>query len=56
VISRININNITPVVDLSAQSGGSGTVTAPVLIRIADTYQGKIYELGSYSIAVKINS
>ena len=56
VISRINVYNITPVVDLSAQSGGSGTVTAPVLIRIADTYQGKVYELGSYSIAVKINS
>ena len=56
VISRINVYNITPVVDLSAQSGGSGTVTAPVLIRIDTSYQGKVYELGSYTIAVKINS
>jgi len=53
-LSRINSYNITPVVDLSSQSGGSGTVIAPVLIRIADTYQGKVYELGSYTISVKI--
>jgi len=26
----------------------------PVLIRIADAYQGRVYEFGSYTVAVKI--
>ena len=53
-LSGITASDITPVVDLSSQSGGSGTVTAPVLIRIGGAYQGKVYEFGSYTVAVKI--
>ncbi len=54
LVSRISQISISAIVDLSAQSGGTGTVMAPVTIRVAESYQDKVYELGTYTIPVKI--
>ncbi len=53
LVSRISTVSITATLDLSGQSG-TGTVNAPVTIRFADAYEGKVYELGSYTVQVKI--
>ena len=53
LVSRISTVSITATLDLSGQSG-TGTVNAPVTIRFADAFAGKVYELGSYTVQVRI--
>lgn len=54
LINSITAQDITLTVDLSGQKQGSGTVTLPVTVTVADTYSDSVYELGEYRIAVTI--
>ncbi len=54
LISRISTVSISAVVDLSGQSGNAGTMNLPVTIQFSGTYEGKVHELGTYTIPIKI--
>ena len=55
LVSRINSMSITATVDLTSQGSVSGTAMVPVSFVFSSPYAGKVYEVGTYSVSVKIN-
>lgn len=54
LVNRIGSANVTAVVDLSNQESFAGTVIVPVSFEFSAPYSGLVYEVGSYSVSVKI--
>ncbi len=54
VISAIAAEDIELVIDLSELKKGAGSVTLPVIVKIAGTYSRSVYELGEYNMVVTV--
>lgn len=54
LVNFITEQSITASIDLSAQKNVSATVLVPVTVTFAGIYDGNVYELGSYSVSVRI--
>lgn len=54
LLGRLSSMNVTAVVDLSFSGEVSGTVMVPVTFVFSAPFEGKVYEVGSYSVSVRI--
>lgn len=54
LLGRLSSMNVTAVVDLSFSGEVSGAVMVPVTFVFSAPFEGKVYEVGSYSVSVKI--
>lgn len=55
-LSRLKTTDFSAVVDLSGYSeNSSGVIREPAVIRIDSTYAAGVYEIGDYSVQVKLN-
>ncbi len=55
LVSKLSSLNITAVIDLTSQGSVSGTAMVPVTFVFSSPYAGRVYEVGTYSVSVKIN-
>ncbi len=56
LLSKLTAADIKVSVDLSSQGGVSADVTVPVSIEFSEKYENRIYEVGAYSVSVRIGS
>ena len=54
LLGRLSSMNVTAVVDLSFSGEVSGAVMVPVTFVFSAPFEGKVYEVGSYSVSVRI--
>ncbi len=54
-VERLSPINVTAVVDLSSLGSVSGSVMVPVTFTFAASFADKVYEVGSYSVSVRVN-
>ena len=54
LVSAITTEDIKATIDLSGAKENSGTVTVPVTLSFAEEYEGYVYEIGEYSVTVRI--
>lgn len=55
LLSLLNQDNVTAVIDLGYIGNSSGTVSVPVTISVSSTLSGSVYEIGEYEIDVTIH-
>lgn len=56
LINNISSEDVTAVIDLSSQSRDSMTITLPVSFKFSESFGNGVYEVGTYSVSVKIYS
>lgn len=54
LLGRLSSVNVTAVVDLSFRGTVSGAVMVPVTFVFSSQFEGKVYEVGTYSVSVRI--
>ena len=55
LISEITADDITATIDLSGAKDSTGTVTVPVTLSFSNRFEGYVYEIGEYSVKVRID-
>ena len=56
LLGRLSPVQVTAVVDLSFSGEVSGTVMVPVSFIFSAPFEGKVYEVGTYSVSVRIGA
>lgn len=56
LLGRLSSMNVTAVVDLSFSGEVSGAVMVPVTFVFSAPFEGKVYEVGTYSVSVRIGA